>query len=55
MYVRFSGTASAGAGSVLVPANGGAISMEDTNGFVDTGAMSLYCATTGKSFTCKEA
>lgn len=52
MYIRWTGTAAASSGSVLIPANGG--SYENPSHFCPTGALSVFCATTGKSFTATE-
>jgi hypothetical protein len=52
MYLRDDGTtASAGQGSVLIPANGG-FWYWDVTGVPPTSA-SIFCATTGSVFTCK--
>ena len=52
MWVRWTGTASAGAGSVLVKAGGG--SYENPPNFCPTGAISIFCVTTGKAYTTTE-
>lgn len=51
MYISFTGTASTGAGSVLVPSKGTA---SPENGFVSTQALSVYCASSGKVYTLWE-
>ena len=50
MMIAFGETASATVGR-LIPANGGAY--ENPAAFVPSGKLSVYCATTGKRFTCK--
>lgn len=53
MWIRWTtGNASAGAGSVLIRAGGGAYENSET--FCPTGAISVFCATTGKEFTATE-
>jgi hypothetical protein len=52
MWIRDDGTAaSAGPGSVLVPANGGFFYWDNTG--VPTTSVSIFCATTASQFTCK--
>ena len=52
IYLRDDGTtASAGQGSVLIPANGGFWYWDQTG--VPTTSSSIFCATTGSAFTCK--
>jgi len=52
IYLRDDGTtASAGQGSVLIPANGGFWYWDVTG--VPTTSSSIFCATTGSAFTCK--
>lgn len=50
LWLNESGTASAGAGSLLFAAGTGQV----WERFVPTGAISIYGATTGKGFTLKE-
>lgn len=52
MMIAFGETASATVGR-LIPASGGAY--ENPPAFVPSGRLSVYCATTGKRFTCKTA
>lgn len=51
MYICFTGTATAGAGSLKIPA--GAL-YETMPAGVPVGAVSVFCATTGKAFTAWE-
>lgn len=52
MYIRDDGTAaSAGAGSILVAANGGYY--ENPSLSTPTSKLSVFCATTASAFTCK--
>lgn len=53
MYLNFGAAATAGAGSVQVAASGGAFVMEGT--FISGQAIHVFCATTGKAFTAKQA
>lgn len=53
MYVNFGGVATAGAGSFLLPASGGSLVMDSA--FVSTESVTIFCATTGKAFTAKQA
>lgn len=52
MWVNVAGTAAVGAG-VLCAASQNAGVIYDGN-FIPTNALSVYCATTGKTFTCQE-
>lgn len=49
LYLRFTGTASAGAGSLKIPAGGSYVL---DGGFVSSQAASVYGATTGQAYTC---
>lgn len=52
MYIRDDGTsASAGSGSILVPANGGYYESPPLS--TPTSALSVFCATTSSAYTCK--
>jgi hypothetical protein len=52
MYIRDDGTAaSAGSGSILVPANGGYYESPPLS--TPTSALSVFCATTASAYTCK--
>lgn len=51
MYVSFTGTATAGPGSFLIPSGGGTF---PPAGYVPTQALSVLCATTGKEFSAYE-
>lgn len=53
MYLDFGTDAAAAAGSILLAANGG--SYECPADFCPTQRVSIFCATTGKAFTAKEA
>lgn len=53
MWLSFDATAVADQPSILIPANGGYY--ENPPHFCPTGPVSVMCASTGKSFTCKEA
>lgn len=51
MYLNTTGTATTGAGSYLIKADGGAY--ETPIGIKDSLAISVLCSTTGKAFTAK--
>jgi len=51
MYLNNTATATSGAGSFLIKANGGTYVTD--HGAKDSQEISILCATTGKSFTCK--
>ena len=52
MWLNLGATATAGAGSLLLTANGGSYAAEGSA--IPSGAVSILCATTGKEFTAKE-
>lgn len=52
MWLNFGDDASADAGSILLPANGG--SYESPPGACSSQSVHLICATVGKAFTAKE-
>jgi len=51
MWINFGAVANADQPSILVKPNG---SMRIDGSFLPSGAVHVFCATTGKSFTCKE-
>lgn len=52
MWVNFGGAATAGAGSVLLPANGGSLVFDGN--YIPTGQVQIIGATTGQGYTAKE-
>jgi hypothetical protein len=52
MWVNLGATATAGAGSILLSANGGSFVAEASA--IPLGHVSILCATTGKAYTAKE-
>ena len=53
MWINFGKSAVADSPSILVGANGGVCTWDA--GYIPTDDLQVYCATSGKAFTCKEA
>lgn len=53
MYINPLGNATVGAGSILCPADGGGLIME--NNFISTQRWTVICTANGKAYTCLEA
>ena len=53
MWINFGKSAAAASPSFLCAANGGTWVWE--TGYIPTDDLHVFCATTGKAFTCKEA